>query len=73
MGRANSVSCKDECVICGVERNTPHIMMGCILGSERSSQLKEKLINAFEGYEHLTKTQKMTYMLNLLHNDEDIR
>ncbi len=28
------------------------------LGSERRSKLNEKLINAFEGYEYLTKTQK---------------
>ena len=66
-------SYNDECVRCGVERNTPHIMMDCILGSERRSKLNEKLINAFEGYEYLTKTQKMTYMLNLSHNDEEIR
>ncbi len=43
-------------------------MMDCILWSDRRSQLKEKLINAFEGYEHLTKMQKMTYMLSLSHN-----
>ena len=58
---------------CGVERNAPHIMMDCILGSERRSKLNKKLINAFEGYEYLTKMQKMTYMLNLSHNDEEIQ
>ncbi len=43
-----------------------------ILGSQRRSQLKEKLVNAFEGYEPLTKTQQITYKLNLSHNDEEI-
>ncbi len=72
-GASKISSCNDECVWCGVERNTPHLMMDCILGSERRSQLKEKLITAFEGCEHLTKTKKMIYILNLSHNDEDIQ
>ncbi len=57
-GASKFSSCNEECVRCGVEKSTPHIMMDCILGSERRSKLTEKLIKAFEGYEYLTKMQK---------------
>ncbi len=46
----------DECARCGVEKNTSRVMMNCVVGGDRSNQFQEKMIVAYKGYEHLTKT-----------------